>query len=188
MSTLRGHGSSLVAAAMAVVLIVGACGGDDDSGPADTPAPTNASGDAPATTAATTATTTTEAAPAAGPSGLAPNTGRVTIGDTTWEAIADIQCIDFGVALGFQGHAVDDPSITILLDANTDDPSANSAQIEIGDDIDWRAGDIFVDAGATVPVVTAENGYGTGTATFVNNGFGETQGETAEGSYEFFCG
>ena len=37
------------------------------------------------------------------------------------------------------------------------------------------------------PAVTTENGYGTGTATFTNvNSLVER--ETAEGSYEFFCG
>ncbi len=43
--------------------------------------------------------------------GLAAGTARITIGDTTWEAVADIQCLDFGTALGFRGstHAARSP-------------------------------------------------------------------------------
>ncbi len=120
--------------------------------------------------------------------GLAAGTARITIGDTTWEAVADIQCLDFGSALGFKGHAVDDPTITIDISANTGRPSSNSSQVHTDDDIDWHAGEGDVRFGATIPVVTADSGYGTGTATFVNIGAGGVAGETAEGSYEFFCG
>lgn len=120
------------------------------------------------------------------PTDLAPGTARITIGDTTWEGTADINCLDFGIALGFQGHDVDNPETTILLDANTDDATVNSATVDIDDSTDWRAGDTYVAMGATIPTITAAgDGYGAGSATFVNI-LGDN--ETAEGTYEFYCG
>lgn len=169
----------LLVPALALLLVLAACGDDDSSDDGAEEAPSET------TTGDDQAASPETSAGGNGPGDLAAETGRVTIGDTTWEIVADIQCLDFGVALGFQGHAVDDPEVLVALDANIDDPSANSAQVDLGDETDWRAGDTYVDLGATIPEVTAEDGYGTGTATFVNI---NSQGQTAEGSYEFYCG
>lgn len=128
MGVFRALGSPFTVLAVVTALLAGGCGGNDASADGD--------GQPPATTAAApspteppaggTPDTTARSDSEGGPDGLAPGTGRITIEGTTWEAVADIQCLDFGVALGIQGHAVDDPSIIILLDANTDDPTANS--------------------------------------------------------------
>lgn len=194
---MQARGSTLVVLA-AVVLIAGGCSGGDDTADVENQAPSTASAEPSSTTTTSGSSSDTPAAgdgsettvpdSAGGQGGLPAGTARVTIGDTTWEAVADIQCLDFGAALGFQGHAVDDPTITITLDANTADPLANGAQVDVDDNTDWRAGDAYAAQGATVPVVTAESGYGTGTATFANIAGGGVGGETAQGSYEFFCG
>jgi hypothetical protein len=121
---------------------------------------------------------------------LAQGTGRVTIGGTTWDIVADIQCLNFGVALGFQGHAADDPNVRVSLDANTDDPTVASASVEVGEEASWRAGPEYVSLGATVPETTTDDGYGTGAATFVNTlnpDPGTGTYETAAGTYEFYC-
>lgn len=122
---------------------------------------------------------------------LEPGTARVTIGSTTWTATA-ISCANFGgTALGFAGVADSDPSITITLDAVPADPPSNSAHVDVSDDLRWRAGEAHTDLGATIPTVTAQNGYGTGSATFVNvlDPDGPSTGiyETATGDYEFNC-
>lgn len=121
--------------------------------------------------------------------GLAQGTGRVTIGGTTWDIVADIQCLNFGVALGFQGHAADDPNVQVTLDANTDDPTVASASIDVGDEDGWKAGSEYVSLGATIPETTVDDGYGTGSATFVNTlgSRGDGTYETAPGTYEFYC-
>jgi hypothetical protein len=125
-------------------------------------------------------------------SGLASGTARVTIGSTTWIATA-AQCANFGgSALGFVGYADSDPSISIVLDAVPADPPSNSARIDVSVNVSWRAGEAHQSLGATIPVVTAQNGYGTGTATFVNTldpaGLAGGTFATATGDYEFNCG
>jgi len=123
--------------------------------------------------------------------GVAPGTARVTIGGTTWMATAS-SCGNFGgTALIFTGQANGDPSISITLDAIPADPPSNSARIDVSDEVSWRAGQSVQDLGGTVPMVTAQNGYGTGSATFVNtldpNGFSTGVYATATGDYEFNC-
>jgi hypothetical protein len=117
-------------------------------------------------------------------------TARVTIGSTTWTATA-IACANFGSAAGFVGQADSDPTISITLDAIPSDPASNSARVDVSDNVSWRAGAAHVDIGATIPAVTASNGYGTGSATFVNtldpDGFSSGVYETASGDYEFRC-
>jgi hypothetical protein len=176
-------------------MLVGAgCGGDDDTSggtATETISTTDAGTETEEVEAAPEAMETDEggeAAPA-GAGDLAPGTGRVTIGGTTWDVVADVQCLDYGVALGFQGHASDDPSVTVTLDANTDDPTAASASIDDGEEAGWRAGSEHVSLGATVPETTIDDGYGTGSATFVNTlgSLGDGTYETAAGTYEFYC-
>jgi hypothetical protein len=180
-------GGSLVA--VLAVFMMAACGGDDDAADDADPSveatdePTD--GDAPDDEESDSADDSGTDGGGTGRGGLVAGTARVTIGDTTWEAVAD-QCLDFGVALGFQGRATDDPEIGISLDANTDDPSANSASVDLGDDGFWRAGNEYLTLGATIPEVTAEDGYGTGTATFAD--VNTADGVTADGTYEFYCG
>jgi len=123
--------------------------------------------------------------------GLAPGTARVTIGTTTWTATAMV-CANFGgTALGFVGTTADTPPVSITLDAIPADPSSNDARVDVSDNVSWRAGDAHVDLGATIPVVTAQNGHATGSATFVNtldpDGFSTGTFETASGTYEFVC-
>jgi hypothetical protein len=168
--------------AVVAVLMMAACGGDDDDAASEQTAPSDAV-TAPTDDGGADDGESEEGG--TGPGGLAAGTARVTIGGTTWEGVAD-QCLDFGVALGFQGSATDDPEIGINLDANTDDPSANSADVDLGDEGFWRAGPEYVSLGATIPEVTAEDGYGTGTATFAD--VSTADGVTAEGTYEFYCG
>jgi hypothetical protein len=187
MALRRSKPSGALVAVLTVltVLLMAACGGDD-SDAADPPDAAGQATDADAPDDEASDSESGQDGDGAGPGGLEAGTARVTIGDMTWEGVAD-QCLDFGVALAFVGQATDDPEISISLDANTDDPSANSASVDLGDDGQhWRAGAEYASLGATVPEVTAANGYGTGTATFAN--VRTAEGETAEGTYEFFCG
>ena len=122
---------------------------------------------------------------------LDPGTARVTIGTTTWTATA-IACANFGgSALGFVGQADSDPAVSVTLDAIPADPPSNSARVDVSANVSWRAGEAHVGLGATIPTVTAQNGYGTGSATFVNtldpNGLAAGTYETAAGTYEFNC-
>lgn len=63
--------------------------------------------------------------------------------------------------------------------------------MDVNEDVRWRAGEAHMDLGATIPTVTAQNGYGTGSAIFVNvfDPVGISTGvyETASGEYEFNC-
>ncbi|NNM31414.1 MAG: hypothetical protein HKO53_00015 [Gemmatimonadetes bacterium] len=125
------------------------------------------------------------------PGNLAPGTARITISGTTWMATATI-CGNFGgTALRFAGVANTDPNVSFDLDAVPADPPSNSARVDVSQDVSWRAGESVVPDGGTVPVVTAQNGYGTGSATFVNtldpDGISTGVYETASGDYEFNC-
>ena len=189
----------LAAVVLSVVLISTGCGGDDAAPSVDSEAQEQAPSQDDGSDSAANTEDEADSSPDtgegdepaddpgtdAGPGGLEPGTGRVTVGDMTWDIVADLQCIDFGQALAFLGHAVDDPTVTVTLDANTLDATANTARVEVGDTADWRADDIFADNGSSTPEVTAEDGYGTGVATFFDSRGG---GGTAEGSYEFYCG
>jgi hypothetical protein len=169
------------AAFVLMIMTFGACGGSEGGAGGETSS--DVSSEAPAATGAV---------PTGGADGDGDGdtggqgTGTVTVGDTTWEVVADIQCIDFGVAMGLQGHAVDDPEVSVTLDANTDEPTMAGASVDGGDAFHWRAGEEFEDFGGTTPETTIEDGVGRGTATFVDTLSGPDY-VTAEGSWEFSC-
>lgn len=121
---------------------------------------------------------------------LAPGIARVTIGGTTWTATA-VACPNFESALGFVGMTDDEPPVSITLDAVPADPPSNSARVDVSDNVSWRAGEAHVSLGATIPVVTAQNGHATGSTTFVNtldpNGPSSGTYQAASGTYEFTC-
>lgn len=149
-----------------------ACGGDGsaDEDPAGGPAVTDAAG----------------VPTGDGGDDGAQGTGTITIGGTTWEVVGDVACVDYETAMGLQGHAVDDPSIAVVLNANVDEPTAAYATVDGGDAFQWQAGEGFETLGATVPQTEVVDGSGRGTATFVDTLSGPEY-VTAEGSWEFSC-
>ena len=76
--------------------------------------------------------------------------------------------------MGLQGHAVDDPEVSVLLNASVDQTTAVYATVDAGDAFQWQAGAGYESLGATVPQTAIDGGTGSGTATFVDTLSGPT--------------
>lgn len=172
----------MVIAAMAVGLGMACGGGDNDSGSdggSDTQptATQEASSDTPSN-----GDSSSRGESVSGDTGG----GTMTIGDQTWEIVADIQCLHIGNNLGLNGHAVNDPSIQVSISAQGDAQDDSDASLKNeAENVFWRAGSIY--QGATVPEFEIDGNHVQGTATFVNIYAPANAPETAEGSFEFSC-
>lgn len=150
-----------VALALSAVVLAG-CGGDITDEQAD-PAATSAAPSEPAATSAPT--------PAADAS--ARGGGEVTLGDTTFAFVPDVQCqigSDGSFAV-IAGHAVDDPDTEFSVDAVDGDPRVDTT-------VDGQ----YLSATGDAVTVTIDGSTVTGTAT-LSDGV-----DAREASFKLSCG
>ena len=106
----------------------------------------------------------------------AAGTGTVTIGDMTWQVVADIDCYDSGSHGAYlQGHVVDDPDLIVDLDAGLENGDQARLVSSDPEGLSWIA-----DGDTTQ--TSNEGGIGKGTGTFFNE-----FNERVPGSWEFTC-
>jgi len=159
-----------------LLLFAVACGGDDDDDSA--PAASGSGDAAPAATATTEDESDAEGGETADSSSSGESVGSVTIGEETWNIVADVQCSMETVennlpVISIAGHAEGDESVEITIDFDPRDTGLRLAVTGEGGDPSWMANqDMVVSAGAV-----SISGEGTFTG----------GGETVDGSFEAMC-
>jgi len=200
----------LLAMAVASVMVVAACGGNDETG---TTGSTDTSASQPTSTQAAEApddstTSTSDAGEDGGsPEGSGPSTATVMLGDETYEfstegaLVAQCQTDLYGI-FSVQLPRVDgDGSIQLVILHDDTDPSVveqvNAVSVSIGDE-DWfadEASDMFANSDtlqkgmSQVDSAEIDGSTVSGTATFVRQlSLFTGEMETVTGTFEATCG